>query len=46
LSFFLITLLVPAVGFAQEGKASVRLWGQMSPFMQTQNLNTPFCKRG
>jgi hypothetical protein len=33
LSFFLITLLVPAVGFAQEGKASVRLWGQMSPFI-------------
>jgi len=33
LSLFLIPLLFPAQGSAQEGKASVRLWGQGSPFI-------------
>jgi hypothetical protein len=31
LFMLMIPLLLPAEGFAQQGKASVRLWGQVSP---------------
>ena len=32
LSCFMIALLLPGAGFAQQGKSSVRLWGEVSPF--------------
>jgi hypothetical protein len=33
LSFFLIFLLIPISVSAEESKASIRLWGQVAPFM-------------
>jgi len=39
LSFFLILLYSPAGGFAGDGKASLRIWGQLSPFLSGEAGN-------